>query len=143
MNRLVIVFLLFAGFVSLTNAQSHSETVDTLQLSEVVVTGTRNAIDVRHLPMTVTVINRETIEAQHQTNVLPLVMQEVPGLMLTSRSMIGYGVSTGAAVTVGTGTSVFPQAVRESSVRRTRNAATILLHRFLFIKTLTFLSFYG
>lgn len=61
------------------------------------MTGTRNAIDVRHLPMTVTVINRETIEAQHQTNVLPLVMQEVPGLMLTSRSMIGYGVSTGAA----------------------------------------------
>ena len=88
--------LLSVWGATFTYAQSDLKSVaDTLQ--EVVVTGTRNAVDVRHLPMTVTVINRETIEAQHQTNVLPLVMQEVPGLMLTSRSMIGYGVSTGAA----------------------------------------------
>jgi iron complex outermembrane receptor protein len=74
------------------------ETVnDSLLLQEVVVTGTRNATDVRHLPMTVTVIGRETLTAQHQTNVLPTVMQQVPGLFVTSRSMYGYGVSTGAA----------------------------------------------
>ena len=31
-------------------------------LGEVVVTGTRNETDVRHLPMTVSVMNREQIE---------------------------------------------------------------------------------
>ncbi len=66
-------------------------------LPEVVVTGTRNAVDVRHLPMTVTVIGREKLVEQNQPSVLPTVMQQVPGLMVTSRSMLGYGVSTGAA----------------------------------------------
>ena len=70
---------------------------DSLALQEVVVTGTRNATDVRHLPMTVTVIGRDLLTAEHQTSVLPTVMHEVPGLFVTSRSMMGYGVSTGAA----------------------------------------------
>ena len=70
---------------------------DSLSLQEVVVTGTRNAVDVRHLPYTVNVINRQTLTEQQQTSVLPTVMQQVPGLFVTSRSMMGYGVSTGAA----------------------------------------------
>ena len=70
---------------------------DSLALQEVVVTGTRNATDVRHLPMTVTVVDRATLTAEHQPSVLPTVMREVPGLLVTSRSMMGYGVSTGAA----------------------------------------------
>ena len=70
---------------------------DSLVLDEVVVTGTRGPADVRHLPMTVTVIDRQQLTQEHQMNVLPTVMQQVPGLMVTSRSMMGYGVSTGAA----------------------------------------------
>ena len=76
---------------------AQAQTADTLSLDEVVVTGTRNVVDVRHLPMTVTVINREKLTEQHQASILPTVMQEVPGLFVTSRSMMGYGVSTGAA----------------------------------------------
>ena len=70
---------------------------DSLALQEVVVTGTRNAVDVRHLPMTVTVIDHEKLTEQQQPSVLPTAMQQVPGLFITSRSMMGYGVSTGAA----------------------------------------------
>ena len=70
---------------------------DSLSFQEVVVTGTRNATDVRHLPYTVNVINRQTLTEQQQTSVLTTVMQQVPGLFVTSRSMMGYGVSTGAA----------------------------------------------
>lgn len=70
---------------------------DSLALPEVVVTGTRSAVDVRHLPMTVTVIGRDKLKEQRQPSLLPTVMQQVPGLLLTSRSMMGYGVSTGAA----------------------------------------------
>ena len=78
-------------------AASAEELNDSLSLQELVVTGTRNATDVRHLPMTVTVIGREKLTEQHQASVLPTVMQQVPGLFVTSRSMMGYGVSTGAA----------------------------------------------
>ena len=70
---------------------------DSLEIGEVVVTGTRNATDVRHLPMTVTIVDRATLTAEHQPSVLPTVMHEVPGLFVTSRAMMGYGVSTGAA----------------------------------------------
>ena len=85
------------AIAALTATVAQAQTADSLALQEVVVTGTRNAVDVRHLPMTVTVINRETLTEQHQTSILPTVMQQVPGLFVTSRSMIGYGVSTGAA----------------------------------------------
>ena len=74
-----------------------AQTVDSLALKEVVVTGTKNATDVRYLPMTVTVIDHDLLTTDHQMSVLPTVMREVPGLFVTSRSMMGYGVSTGAA----------------------------------------------
>ena len=102
-------FLLLA-ICSLTAAITQAEKADTLALPEVVVTGTRSATDVRHLPMTVTVIDRKRLTEEHQPSVLPTVMKDVPGLFITSRSMMGYGVSTGAAgginlrgITGGTG----------------------------------------
>ena len=82
--------------LQITKAQQGSQT-PSASLQEVVVTGTRNAVDVRHLPYTVDVIDRQTLTEQQQTSVLPTVMQQVPGMMVTSRSMMGYGVSTGAA----------------------------------------------
>ena len=91
MKRFTLVLLLGLSLVSF--AQN-----DTIQkLDEVVVTGTRNAVDIRHLPMTVTVIQRDKLVEQYQPNILPTAMQQVPGLFVTSRSMMGFGVSTGAA----------------------------------------------
>ena len=66
-------------------------------LNEVVVTGTRTSTDVRHLPFTVNVIDRQTLTAENRINVLPTVTEHVPGVFVTSRSMMGYGVSDGAA----------------------------------------------
>ena len=88
---------LWALLVIAATAASGWAQKDSLTLQEVVVTGTRNAVDVRHLPMTVTIIDRKTLTEQQQVNMLPTVMQQVPGLTVTSRSMMGYGVSTGAA----------------------------------------------
>ena len=89
----IIVLTVFSMMAAISGAQ----TADSLSLQEVVVTGTRNATDVRHLPMTVNMIGRQQLTEQHQTSVLPTVMQQVPGFFVTSRSMMGYGVSTGAA----------------------------------------------
>ena len=89
--------MLLLSVASLQAATVEEEVNDSLSLHEVVVTGTRNAVDVRHLPMTVTVVGREKLAEQYQTSVLPTVMQQVPGFFVTSRSIMGYGVSTGAA----------------------------------------------
>ncbi len=70
---------------------------DSLFLQEVVITGSRHVVDVRYLPMTVSVVGRETLTEQQQPNVLPTLMQQVPSLFVTGRSVMGYGVSGGAA----------------------------------------------
>ena len=66
---------------------------DTLLLEDVVVTGTRNTTDIRHLPQTITVVGRDALTANERVNILPTLMEQVPGLMLTSRGVLGYGVS--------------------------------------------------
>ena len=43
--------------------QAQTDTT-TVRLDNVVVTGTRSQTDIRHLPMTVTVVNREALTEQ-------------------------------------------------------------------------------
>lgn len=71
--------------------------IDPIQIHEVVVTGTRNETDIRHLPMTISVIDRKQIEQSMQPSILPILTQQVPGLFITARGIMGYGVSGGAA----------------------------------------------
>lgn len=78
-------------------AQAHETASDTTYLEDVVVTGARMSSDIRHLPMTVSVVGRETLEKNEQTNVLPSAVMNVPSLFVTTRGMMGYGVSGGAA----------------------------------------------
>ena len=66
-------------------------------IEEAVVTGTRNETDIRHLPFTVSVIGRSQIEQSHEVSLLPILSEQVPGLFVTQRAMMGYGVSEGAA----------------------------------------------
>lgn len=73
------------------------DTVRVHRLEEVVVTGARYETDVRHLPMTVSVVGRAKMEQSHEPSLLPLLTEQVPGMFVTSRGMMGYGVSDGAA----------------------------------------------
>lgn len=81
-------------------ADLHAGPTDSIyggNLNEIVVTGARSQTDVRHLPMTVTSLTRDMLTKENRMSVLPTLMEQVPGLMLTSRGVMGYGVSTGAA----------------------------------------------
>lgn len=69
----------------------------THEIGEVVVTGTRNETDVRHLSQTVTVVDRSKIDRSLQSSLLPVLTEQVPGLFVTARGIMGYGVSGGAA----------------------------------------------
>lgn len=98
--------LLFATFIlagSLTVSGQTPDTADslsaqrTLTIDEVVVTGTRHQTDIRHLSQTVSVVNRKRIEQSMQPSLLPVLTEQVPGLFTTSRGVMGYGVSNGAA----------------------------------------------
>ena len=80
-------------------AQVRSTATDSLQvpLPEAIVTGTRGATDIRHIPMTVSVVSRPTLNEDHRTNLLPTLAEQVPGLMVTGRGVMGYGVSNGGS----------------------------------------------
>lgn len=85
---------------SILSGYSQNDTINTARnyrIDEVVVTGTRNETDIRHLPMTVSVVNRKQIENSYQPSLLPTLVQQVPGLFITGRGVMGYGVSDGAA----------------------------------------------
>lgn len=60
---------------------SNGKLIDPIQIHEVVVTGTRNETDIRHLPMTISVIDRKQIEQSMQPSILPILTQQVPGLL--------------------------------------------------------------
>ena len=88
---------LFSLLLIGTTASTAATTDKTDTLSTLVVTGTRTTMESRHLPYTVTTIGRETLTEQYRSSVLPTVMEQTPGLFLTSRGVMGYSVSTGAA----------------------------------------------
>ncbi len=67
------------------------------QIDEVVVTGVRDRIDIRHLPMSVSVVNKELIENRYEPSLLPILTEQVPGLFTTARGIMGFGVSTGGS----------------------------------------------
>ena len=66
-------------------------------LSQLVVTGTRNETSASTLPVSLTVVNNGKLQENFRLSVLPTLTEQVPGLFSTSRSLLGYGVSTGAA----------------------------------------------
>ncbi len=94
-----ILFLLIIIGIDCAMAQNRRSPVikDSLQLDEVVITGTRSEVNVRLLPMNVSVIGKQQISDRHMPSVLPLITEQVPGLFVTGRGLIGYGVSAGAA----------------------------------------------
>jgi len=70
---------------------------DTIRLEEVVVTATMTKVNLRNVPMSVSVISAAEIENRLQPSLLPLLAEEVPGLFISQRGVMGYGVAEGAA----------------------------------------------
>lgn len=92
---LMTVLLISTGIVQAQTDSSRIARKYTIE--EVVVTGTRNETDIRHLPMTISVVGRQQLEDNYQPSLLPTLNEQVPGLFTTGRGIMGYGVSTGAA----------------------------------------------
>lgn len=70
---------------------------DSIELGEIIVTGSRPAVNLNNLPMSVSIVGSKQIESKFEQSLLPIITEEVPGLFITSRGIMGYGVSTGAA----------------------------------------------
>ncbi len=70
---------------------------DSIRLNEVIVTGTMPKVNLRNVPMSVTIVGEQQIQSRLEPSLLPLLTEEVPGLFITQRGVLGYGVAGGAA----------------------------------------------
>lgn len=70
---------------------------DTVRLNEVVVTGTMTEVNRKFLPMTVTSLDKQELQGRYTNSVLTVLSEQVPGMFVTGRGVIGYGVANGAA----------------------------------------------
>jgi outer membrane receptor protein involved in Fe transport len=74
-----------------------SITTDTLQIGEVVVTGTRVEVSRKNVPLAVSLVSRQELEESTESALLPVLSEQIPGLFVTERGITGFGVATGAA----------------------------------------------
>jgi len=84
-------------FFSNINAQLSFNLSDTIQIEEVVVTGTPTKVNRNNVPLSVSVVNRATIEESDESALLPILNGRVPGLFVTERGVTGFGVAAGSA----------------------------------------------
>ena len=66
-------------------------------LDEVVVTATLTEVNLKNVPMTVSVVTPAMIENSKENQLLPTVAKQTPGLFLTQRGMVGFGISGGGS----------------------------------------------
>ena len=90
----ILLSLLFSlpGF-----SQTVTDSTRTHRLSEVVVTGSNNAVGRNLLPYTVTTVGEKLIEATGSTQLLSAVSGLVPSLFVSERNIFGFGVSNGGS----------------------------------------------
>ena len=69
--------LIFAATLLCAASVETAAQIDTVshKLDDVVVTGTRSTADVRHLPMTISVVDREKLIENQRANVLPTLSE--------------------------------------------------------------------
>lgn len=91
MNKKILTAILISIALpgSMLSAPADSLRLKSYKLDEVVVTGTRNETDIRHLPMTISVVGRQQLEQTYQPSILPTLTEQVPGLFTTSRGIMG------------------------------------------------------
>lgn len=87
------IFLLLSCLI----ASAQEDTISTMSLDNIVVTGTRTKTTARNIPVTVSVIDRQKLTEGQRINILPTLAEQVPGLFVTQRGVMGFGVSGGAA----------------------------------------------
>ena len=96
------VILLASGLLcsSLVFSSDPAAIDSLINLQGVVISANKVQVNRSSVPLTISVIDREQIEASSESALLPVLSQHVPGLFVTQKGITGFGVSEGAAGTV-------------------------------------------
>ena len=67
------------------------------QQEQIVVTANKVGMNRNNVPMNVSIINQLQIESSTESNILPVISAQVPGLFVTERGVTGFGLAGGSA----------------------------------------------
>lgn len=99
-KALMLTVSCIAG-LSLQAFANEPEPADSLiYLKGTVVTANKIQVNRNSVPLSITVIDRNEIEASSESALLPVLSERVPGLFVTEKGITGFGVSAGSAGTV-------------------------------------------
>ena len=96
-KRALLAFVSLFETALLLAVSPHNDIRDTIQLHEVVVTGTPVQVNINNVPLSISVINQSQLQSGTGSALLPTLNGLVPGLFVTERGVTGFGVSTGSA----------------------------------------------
>lgn len=96
---LIINILFILSVIALPTQKTLAQNTvnDSILLSEVVVTGSKTEISRKIVPLSVSQISQTNIENSGQYNILPVLNQFSPGIFVTERSHMGFGVAKGGS----------------------------------------------
>lgn len=96
------VILLASGLLcsSLVLANDPTAIDSLINLQGVVISANKVQVNRSSVPLTISVIDREQIEASSESALLPVLSERIPGLFVTEKGVTGFGVSSGSAGTV-------------------------------------------
>ena len=95
--RIAAAILFLIAGTKLAGAQDSYSIHDTIQIEEVVITGTPVKVSRNNVPMSVSVVTQAAIEESDESALLPVLNGRVPGLFVTERGVTGFGVAAGSA----------------------------------------------
>jgi len=84
-------FALITGIIVSIVCVNSQSLNDTLNLDEVVVTGSRIEISRNNMPVNVSVINDTEIDEIQESAILPLISRKIPGVFVNERGVTGFG----------------------------------------------------
>lgn len=94
---IIVCALFISTNYAVANENSKTHTNDTIKLDELIVTASTPKVNLENIPMSVTTIGPSIINNRNESSLLPILTEEVPGLFVTQRGTMGYGVSNGSA----------------------------------------------
>lgn len=97
MNYLRYTLLSLIICFSLAYSQSQkSDSTKTYHSEPVVVTGTQEGLSRKYVPASVSVVTSADLQSSGEISLLDALSEEVPGLFVPQRGLIGYGIENSA-----------------------------------------------
>jgi iron complex outermembrane receptor protein len=93
--QLLALILLAQTIFAQTN--KNEDTLKTYYLDPIIVTGTRTEVLRKNIPLSVSVISEKDIKKIGDPSVLSLISDRVPGVFVSKRNLLGFGLAQGSA----------------------------------------------